>query len=377
MLCRSSALAWRWRDRLNPPPESEPAASSPSWCRPTLFARIAEALPDGGWEVVFVDDDSRDRTGAIPRDMAQKDTRVRVIERIGRRGLSSACTEGILSTSSPFLAVMDADLQHDETRLADMLASLRTGRYDLVIGSRYVPGGSVGEWDSTRAWISRVTSGLGRRVLKVELADPMSGFFAMRRDFFDGAVRQLSPDGFKILLDLFASSPKPVRFLELPYRFRNRICGESKLDARVGLDFVRLLLAKSIGRVIPVQFIFFAAIGGTGLLVHLLVLGIHMEWLRAGFSSSQFVATLAAMVFNFTLNNEITYRDRRLRGRRFLSGLASFTAICSVGMVMNLFVASTLFSTHAKWVLAGVAGALAGAVWNYAMSSAITWKPKT
>jgi dolichol-phosphate mannosyltransferase len=187
-------------------------------------------------------------------------------------------------------------------------------------------------------------------------------------------VRQLSSDGFKILLDLFASSPKPVRFLELPYRFRTRLSGESKLDARVGLDFLRLLLAKTVGRFIPVEFILFAAIGGTGLLVHLLVLGIHMEWLRAEFSSSQLAATLIAMVFNFTLNNEITYRDRRLRGSRFLVGLASFMAICSVGMAMNLFISTTLFTSHAKWILAGVAGALAGAVWNYAMSSVFTWK---
>jgi dolichol-phosphate mannosyltransferase len=339
-----------------------------------LVDRIAAALPENGWEIVFVDDDSSDGTRDVLRGMARNDNRIRVIERLGRRGLSSACIEGVLSTTSPYVAIMDADLQHDERRLADMLATLRAGDHDVVVGSRYVPGGSIGSWDATRAWVSRVTGALGRRILKVELADPMSGFFAMRRDFFDGAVRRLSPDGFKILLDLFASSPRPVRFVEVPYEFRNRLSGESKLDARVGLDFLRLLLAKSVGRFIPVEFIMFAAIGGTGLLVHLLVLGIHMEWLQAEFSSSQLAATIIAMVFNFTLNNEITYRDRRLRGRRFVWGLASFMAICSVGMAMNLFIATTLFSAHAKWILAGVAGAVAGAVWNYALSSAFTWK---
>ena len=157
--------------------------------------------------MIFVDDDSRDGTPEQVREIGRIDPRVRCLQRIGRRGLSTACIEGILASASPYIAVMDADLQHDEALLPAMLSTLRNEPYDLVVGSRYVDGGGVGQWDSTRANISGFATRLSRMICKAEIADPMSGFFMLKREVFERAMRKLSGQGFKILLDLMASSP--------------------------------------------------------------------------------------------------------------------------------------------------------------------------
>jgi dolichol-phosphate mannosyltransferase len=197
--------------------------------------RLARALEGIVWEVVFVDDDSPDSTAALLRQEARRDPRVRCLQRIGRRGLSSACVEGMLASSAPCVAVMDADLQHDETLLPRMLESLRRGDLDIVVGSRYIEGGNVGDWPAHRLSFSRIATWLARRVLRAELSDPMSGFFMLRREALEGCVRNLSAIGFKILLDIFASSPRPLRFAELPFVFRMRRPGKaSSISASPG-----------------------------------------------------------------------------------------------------------------------------------------------
>jgi dolichol-phosphate mannosyltransferase len=269
---------------------------------------------------------------------------------------------------------MDADLQHDETLLPRMLDGLRTGRYDVIVASRYTEGGGLGEWDQSRANISRLATRLSRSVLKADLTDPMSGFFAMRRDAFMSAVDSLSAIGFKILLDIFASSPQPLRFLELPYTFRTRKAGNSKLDNQAAWDYVMLLLDKLVGRCVPVRFISFAFVGSLGLLVHLSVLAILYRYAGSPFVTSQAAATLVAMAFNYALNNELTYRDMRLRGWEWVRGWFSFTLACSVGALANVGVASYLFENKARWVLAAVAGVMVGVVWNYAVTMLYTWR---
>jgi len=327
--------------------------------------------------VIFVDDDSTDGTPELIRTIAQEDPRVRCIQRIGRRGLSSACVEGMLSSSAPYLAVMDSDLQHDETLLPKMLALLKNDQADIVIGSRYIDGGGAGDWDSSRLWISQVATRLSKMVVKADLSDPMSGFFMLKREVLQGVMRNLSAIGFKILLDLFASSTTPLRFKELPYEFRVRRAGESKLDTQAAWDYVMLLLDKTVGRVVPIRFVSFAAIGGFGVIVHLATVAVLFRAFAADFVMSQSTATLVAMVSNFALNNAITYRDRRLRGWQWLRGLLSFVVACSVGAIANVGVAGYLFAQHADWILASSSGVAVGAVWNYAVTATYTWnKPR-
>ena len=339
-----------------------------------LIARLDAALRGIEWEVLYVDDDSPDGTAAKVRELAQTDPRIRCLQRIGRRGLSTAVIEGMLASSAPYLAVIDADLQHDESLLPQMLAAIKAEDLDVIIGSRHVAGGGVGDWDRRRVTISGFAARLARLIIAAELTDPMSGFFMVSRPAFERAVRRLSGQGFKILLDLFASTPVAYRFKEIPYVFSQRQHGESKLDSLAIWEYLMLLLDKLFGRYVPVRFVSFAAIGGSGVVVHFLTLYFALKAVE--FPVAQAIATVVAMTSNFVLNNMLTYRDRRLVGRRFLTGLGSFYAVCSLGAVANVGIASAAFAHHYTWWLSGLAGAAVGVVWNYAVSSIFTWRRK-
>ncbi len=341
----------------------------------TLIAKLDQALVGLNWEAIFVDDDSPDGTADAAREIARLDKRVRVIQRIGRRGLSSACIEGMCATAAPIVAVIDGDLQHDETLLPAMLDLLKDGETDVVIGSRFVSGGGTGEWDSDRVAKSALATKLSRRVLKCDLNDPMSGFFMIRTDI----VRHLSPSlsaiGFKILLDLLTASPTPLRFVEVPYTFRCRTEGESKLDHVVAMEYLIAIYDRMFGRVVPVRFAMFSAIGVLGVGIHMAVLTALFVGFGTHFLVGEIVATLAALTFNFFLNNALTYRDRRLKGwRQLVDGWVSFAVICSVGAVANVGIAAFLYEMRdGAWAASALIGVLVGAVWNYALSSKFTW----
>lgn len=341
-----------------------------------IVRRLDSVLAGIEWELIFVDDDSPDGTAERAREIARGDRRVRVLQRVGRRGLSSACIEGMLSTSAPFLAVMDGDLQHDETLLPLMLDTLKGEDLEIVVGSRYVEGGGVGDWNARRQSMSRLATRLGQILIRADLQDPMSGFFMVRAQVIQENVRQFSGVGFKILLDIFSASPRPLRFKELPFNFRQRQAGASKLDNAVMWEYLLMLVQKLIGPMIPVRFIAFSIIGGLGVFVHMAVLWPVLSLMgESAFLAGQSAATLVAMTSNFFLNNIITYRDMRLRGRQLLWGWLSFVAACSVGALANVGIADYLFQGgHSGWFLSALAGILVGAVWNYAVTAVYTWR---
>jgi dolichol-phosphate mannosyltransferase len=341
-----------------------------------VVQRLNRVLAGIAWEAIFVDDDSPDGTADAVRALGRTQANIRCLQRLGRRGLSSACIEGILASAAPFAAVMDGDLQHDENLVPVMLARIKAEGLDVVIASRHIGEGGVGEWQKSRIMISDVASRLGRLIVKADLSDPMSGFFMIRREAFTEAMRALSGQGFKILLDLFASSPRRLAFAEVPLNFRPRLHGESKLDAMVAWEYLMLLLQKLVGPLFPVRFVLFALIGALGVGTHLLTLWFGTHVLFVGFAIAQTAATVVAMTGNFMLNNLFTYRDRRLRGRRLWTGLMSFYAVCGAGAAANVGVASHLVYGHHSWWLAGLAGAAVSVVWNYAMSSIFTWSPR-
>ena len=343
---------------------------------PIVIDRLNRALAGISWEAIFVDDDSPDDTAEAVRAEARRQGNIRCVQRLGRRGLSSACIEGVLSSAAPYIAVMDGDLQHDETLLPQMLAKIKIECLDVVVASRHLGTGSAGDWDRSRVRISDIAARLGRIVVKADLSDPMSGFFMVERRAFSAAMRSLSGQGFKILLDLFASSPRPLAFGEVPLNFRQRLHGESKLDTMVVWEYLMLLLQKLVGPAVPVRFLLFSLIGGLGVLTHLAVLGLAANVLLIAFPVAQAIATVVAMTGNFLLNNLFTYRDRRLRGRGLVTGLISFYAVCGAGAVANVGIASYILGGQHSWWLAGLAGAAVSAVWNYAMSSIFTWSAR-
>jgi dolichol-phosphate mannosyltransferase len=343
-----------------------------------MVERLDAALAGIAWEAIFVDDDSPDGTAARAKAIAARDPRIRCIRRIGRRGLASACVEGILSTAAPFVAVIDGDLQHDETILPRMLAALETDQAEVAIGSRNVEGGAMGEGLSpVRRLVSDGGAALANAALPVKVSDPMSGFFALPRPLFEELAPRLTATGFKILLDVLLSAGRPLRIAEIPYTFRAREAGESKLDAAVLLEFGGLLADKALGGIVPLRFMAFALVGGIGVLVHLAVLGLLYGIGPLGFAAAQWSATFVAMTANFLLNNRITYRDRRLRGAALPRGLVLFYVVCGIGAAANVGVAGLLVRDGlVNWGLAGAAGALLTVVWNYAVSSTLVWRPR-
>jgi dolichol-phosphate mannosyltransferase len=342
-----------------------------------MIAQLDAALAGIAWEVIYVDDNSPDGTAQEVRRIAQQDARVRCIRRIGRRGLASAVIEGALSSSAAYVAVIDGDLQHDETRLPVMLSTLQRGGYDLAVASRHVEGGdSAGLSSRWRHVLSDGGIFLAQAFLPVRLTDPMSGFFMLPRPLFEDLARGLNGQGFKILLDLVLSSTAPLRVLEVPARFRERAAGESKMDALVMIQFAGLLLDKVFGGLLPLRFFSFALVGALGILIHLAVLGILRQTTGLGFEAEQAAATLVAMAFNFQLNNAITYRDQRLRGPRLWRGLILFMVVCGFGAVANVGIAQVLYERHTTWTVAGGIGAMIGVVWNYAVSATLVWRAR-
>jgi dolichol-phosphate mannosyltransferase len=339
-----------------------------------LFEKLDVALNGVHWEVIFVDDNSPDGTADAVRHLATVDSRARCMRRIGRRGLASAVIEGILSSSARYVAVMDGDLQHDDTRLPEMLRLVREDQADIVVASRFLKDGdATGLANAWRHSLSGLGIRMARAMLPVRLTDPMSGFFMLRRDLFEQLAPQLTGQGFKILLDLMLTAGASLRITEIPVRFQKRLDGESKLDIQVLLQFAGLLLDKALGGILPLRFISFALVGSSGVLVHLVALFASRAQ-GIGFDLSQGIATLTAIVWNFQLNNSITYRDQRLQGHAFWRGLASFVAVCSVGALANIGIAHALHNTNASWTAAGAMGAAIGVVWNFAVSATLVWR---
>jgi dolichol-phosphate mannosyltransferase len=343
-----------------------------------MIARLGTALEGVAWEAVFVDDDSPDGTAAAVRGFAASDRRIRCIRRIGRRGLASAVIEGALSSSATFVAVIDGDLQHDETRLPVMLATLRGGGADIVVASRFAAGGDASGLSS--AWRHRLSAlaiRMAGAMLRARLTDPMSGFFMLRQERFEAIAPRLTGQGFKILLDLLLSAPSRLRVAELGATFHAREAGESKLSPLVAIQFGALLIDKALAGTVPLRFLSFAMVGSFGVLVHLAVL-FSAGAAGASFVWAQSLATLVAMIANFQLNNIITYRDQRLRGGRLWRGLLLFVAVCSVGAVANIGIARALYDGGSTGrTPAGLLGAVIGVVWNYAMSTTLVWGRRT
>ncbi|APE28294.1 glycosyltransferase [Aurantiacibacter gangjinensis] len=340
-----------------------------------MVERLEKALGPSGWEAVFVDDNSHDGTAEEARRIGQTDPRIRVIQRIGRRGLASAAIEGMCATAAPFVAVMDADHQHDPALLNDMLAAVKSGEYDLAYASRFAEGGNADGLSSKgREQGSRLANALARKLTGTELTDAMSGFFLLRTEQLRKQADGLSGIGFKIMLDILATARPQLKVKEFPLKFAERLSGESKLDHGVALDFVAGLAERYFGRWIPTRFVLFGFVGGLGVFVHMAVLAAIYWPDSIGFGWAQAIATVVAMSFNFWLNNLLTYRDQKLKGPDSMFwGWLKFCGACSIGAFANVAVATVLESEGLAWWAAALIGVAIASVWNYALSSKFVW----
>jgi dolichol-phosphate mannosyltransferase len=341
-----------------------------------IVASLDVALEGISSEIIFVDDWSADGTADRIAMLAVDRPDIRVVRRFGRNGLSSAVIEGMMATMAPVVAVIDGDGQHDERLLPRLYAQVAEGRADVAIGSRYCANGSTGEWNSLRLRASQWATRLSRLVLQSPVQDPMSGFFAVRRDKVEALLPHMSSRGFKILFDLLTSSPEPLRAVELPFQFRTRVAGESKLGTGVIVDYLVTIADRLIRKVMPSRVVMFGAVGAVGLGVHLLMLNALLGLTQLRFAAAQAVAVTVAIAFNFLGNNAVTFRDRRLRGVRLLGGLLSFYAVCGLGALANVGIGAELFAEHHRWWVSGVAGAIVGSLWNFAAATLVTWRKR-
>ena len=348
-----------------------------------LVERLDAALSGLSWEAIFVDDNSPDGTSDEARAISLRDPRIRVIQRIGRRGLASAAIEGMLATAAPVVAVMDADHQHDPKLLPGMLAAIQSGEYDLAYASRFCEGASTEAWNRPdRVKASGLANAIARKVTGVDLTDPMSGYFMLRAETLRADAHRLSGVGFKILLDILATVETPLRVKEFPLAFAARAEGESKLDRTVVFEFLVGLYDKWLGRIIPTRFALFGTIGAVGVLVHMAALAVFLSifggsfkgHLVSAFEVGQTTAALVAMTFNFFLNNTLTYADKRLSGfLPLLRGWARFALTCSIGLLANVGVAAVLVRFGFHEYPAAITGIVIGSVWNFALSSRFVW----
>lgn len=355
----------------------------------SVVTEIGEHLTGIDYEIVVVDDDSKDNTAAEVLDLGKSDPRVRLFVRKGERGLSSAAIKGWDIAKGRVLGIMDGDGQHDPVAIRALADMILAGDKDLVCASRY-----IGKTETGLSFIrdlgSKAATLATGLVLKVPLTDPMSGCFMMTRDWYDTARPNLTGVGFKILVDVVASTKVKPRFGEVKAALRQRQGGESKLDIRVVLDLAALLVEKATNGIITARFVLFGLVGVSGAFVYALVLAVSHYLLRVEGALPLYryqvrwddiinygLAIWLSMTWNFWLNNILTFRDKRLKGLPMLTGLLGFYVACSIGAVLSLGVAILLkdyFGFH--WFAAGITAALLSGVWNYWGAKALAWNQK-
>lgn len=336
---------------------------------------VLQFLP---WEVIFVDDASPDDTAHVVREIARVDRRVRLISRHNRRGLSSAVIEGGLAAAGEVIAVMDGDLQHDEGILPELYRRVAEGEADIASASRFLEDhASEGLANDTRLQISHTGISAANKFFGLHLTDPLTGFFAMRRADLERTAPDLSGLGFKILLDLITSMDPAPRVSEVPFRFRPRVAGESKLDHRVMYDFGLFFLERSVSRVVPIPgtWLSLAVVSALGVVIHLALIVPAVSVLGVPFIPAQLAATLVSLFATFSMNNLLSRGDSTLQGRRFWMGFAVFGLLSAAGVAANVGVAALIHtgSNHLVYVVPAIAGAIISVPWNFAANKAFAY----
>jgi len=343
-----------------------------------ILEKLNLALNSITHEIIFVDDNSPDGTSAVIKDCIKNSSKIRLIHRIGRKGLAGAVIEGVFAANADLVAVMDCDLQHDESKLLDMINLFsKNNSLDIVIGSRFTETGGISEeaFSKMRELGSKATTLIIKKVLNIDSTDPLSGFFMVKKESFLKSSESLQTQGFKVLADFLATSRNNIKIKEIGYKFKNRTAGQSKMGLLTALELVGLVLSQILKGKVSIRFILFCMVGLSGIFVQLLVTGFAMLLINQ-FPTSQTLGIVAAMTSNYFLNNVITFQERKLKSLDLIRGLFSFYLICSLGAFTNIAIATYVFGFTSNWLIASFIGACFGAVWNFTLTSIFTWKSK-
>jgi dolichol-phosphate mannosyltransferase len=326
------------------------------------------------YEIIIVDDNSKDKTWELAEQIAIKYINVSCFRRISAKGLSSAVVDGFMISHGKYLAVIDADLQHDETIIPTMLEHCRNGA-NLVVGSRYCKDGSTGKWSFFRKSVSRVATRFSQYVINNDLSDPMSGFFMIRKENFLGVVNKLNAKGYKILLEIMSQlDNKNLNILEVPYEFKNRVHGESKLSPEVAMQLIDFIYLKVFGEYIPIDYIKFISVGVIGSALHFTVLYIMHITLGYVYNASLLIAIEMTIIMNYFINNLWTFRQITHQGHAIIIGLIKFNILSGIGGVVSYYLSISLYESGMNWVLSSVVGAIVASLWNYNLNRIMTWQ---
>ncbi len=333
---------------------------------------IHNCLAGESFEVLFVDDSTDAESLDILNSLAAKHSFVRVLHRHGEKGLGTAVVRGFEEAKGQFVAVMDADMQHPPEVLAQMLERIREG-YDIVIPSRFIPGGDDGGLSPIRKFISWGARVMGQALLKRvrRVTDPTSGFFMMRKNVIQGVV--LQPIGWKILMEVLVRGHYQT-VLEIPYCFHEREAGASHMSFGEQVNYLRHLASLFRSSPEDRRFYVFCMVGGSGVilnqLIYVALVHMHVMLIMASVISAGIV-----LVSNFLLNDRFTWKDaaKAQKGARFLR----FATVSVVGIGINELVLALLaYSLSVHYLLANLGGIAVATIWNYFANHYLTWNMK-
>lgn len=358
-----------------------------------MLDSIAETLsPYKGSEIIVVDDNSPDGTAEMAKSHAKiistkKKIRIEIISRNGKFGLSSAIIKGVQYASGDFLVIMDSDFSHPPQVIPSIIQALQDSNYDIVIASRYVKGGSIIGWPFKRRLMSKGATKIAQYGLGIDVKDPVSGFFAFRRDIISGL--KFDAIGYKMLLEILVKT-KGARVKEIPYTFTNRRIGASKLDANVMFDYLRAVLrlyryGKSIRqkeRRTSVRFLSkagrFYTVGASGLLINYIASLLFNTFApNLWFLYSTIIGILISMTSNFFLNKIWTFEDRKFNWKGTGIQLGMFMSFSSLGAIVQLLLVYALVENYKMDYPASLILAVAVAsVGNFLLNKKWTFKEK-
>ena len=269
--------------------------------------KIYQVLGDIDFEIIVVDDDSLDKTWEIVEKLKTSKDKIKLIRRFENKGLSSAIFTGMTEAKGAVILVMDADLQHDEKIIPLLFESIKRDKFQISIGSRDIEGGSYGDLSRKRKITSLIGRWFAHKLLKVNINDPMSGFFAISRSFFKEVKNQINPSGFKILLEFIVRKQTP-RVTEIGYKFKRRMYGDTKLNTTIIVEYLLALIDLRFGWLIPNRFVMFAFVGFSGSLVCFFSFSIA-SFCGLKVLLSVYLGTQIGIFWTYSLNNFFTFSN--------------------------------------------------------------------
>jgi dolichol-phosphate mannosyltransferase len=382
-----------------------------------LVEIIKDKLPDGLFtEIIIVDDNSPDGTGRLIASYIEnaltklcsgiqqthenssnlaintRESIVRLVRRENKSGLISAILQGIKSSTGKYILVMDADFSHPPETVPLLINELLRDPNSIVVASRYIRGGSIRGWPYKRLLLSRLAAKIAIHGLKLcNVRDPISGFFAFPRHIIENI--RFDTYGYKLLLEILVKA-QGVRVKEIPYTFIDRKSGESKLDNRVMLDYVKavwylyrygrkskLVTAKEEKRR-SVLFLSKAArfytVGATGLLLNYIVSMMLTKGVISNFwyLQASIIGIILSITSNFFLNKIWTFEDRTFSPRNTLKQYGMFLGLSTVGAVVQLILLYLFVQSGSQYTVSLILAVGAASVGNFLLNKKWTFREK-